>query len=369
MKVKNILVIIGLLGGIGMLIGLPWLRSLRWEYTQVSTKHRIPLKTPEEIEEEQLIEKAAAVDESEYAQGLGIRYLKRIPTSKIALEAAFRQRRSDAAVMLNEAEPLFVTRFSNASRRSRISEDTMKMLTTRRAMFSIGLEIRDADIATLPWISRSSIMSYIRAHYVSLQANILKDSSNGGWFLHHRPVAGVAKFAGVPLTQGFVSPITETVGDIRGLGTYLQQDKNRASSEATDQTAVWLFRSLRMEGTLPIVQYDYAFVRTFGVDADSLEFKVILTTNNRSEWHCLPNVETARPPLRSSDTTTLGTIHFIEYASDGLHPKTSATRSVRVKSSQVFKQIQIIDYLATKNLHGDWGDYIGEVLDYVAPKQ
>ncbi len=368
-KVKNVLAIIGILASIGMVIGLPWLRSMRWDYTRISTTHRIPVKTQEEIEEEQLIEKAAAVDESEYTQDIGIRYLKRIPTSKIDLEAAFRQRRSEAAVMLHESEPLFVGRYSIPSKSSKLSGASVTMHTTRKALFSIGLEMRDADIATLPWISRSSILSYIRAHYVSLQANILKDSSSGSWYLHHRPIAGVAKFGGVPLTQSFVSPITETVGDIRGLGTYLHPDKNLASSQSTDQTAVWLFRTLRMDGTLPVVQYDYAFVRTFGADLESLQFKVILTTNNRSEWNCLPNVETARPPLRSSDTTTLGTVHFIEYASDGLHPKTSVTRSVRVKSNQVFKQVEINDYLASKNLHGDWGDHIGEILDHVAPKQ
>jgi hypothetical protein len=368
MKVKNAVAILGLLAATGMVLGLPWLRSMRWKDTQVSTRHRISVKTPEELEEERLIEQAATIDDSDYAQDLGIRYLKRIPTSKIALEAAFRQRRSDAATMLNESEPLFVTRFATAPAKTRSAADTIRMLSTRRPVFSIGLDMRDTDIAALPWISRSSILSFIKANYVSLQANILKDASSGDWFLHHRPVAALAKFGGVPLTQTFVSPITETVGDIRGLGTYLHQPTTRSPLSTTDQTAVWLFRSLRMDNAHPVVQYDYAFVRTYGDDSEDLQVKVILTTNNRSEWYCLPKVETSRPPLRSSDTTTLGTVHFIEYANDGLHPKTSVTRSVRVKSIQAFKQVEIDDYLAKQNLHGDWGSHLGEILDYVAPK-
>ncbi len=364
-NIRSVLAIFGLLAAIGMVVGLPWLRSMRWKDTQTSTKFLIPVKTPEELEEERLIEQATTIDESDYAQDLGIRYLKRIPTTKVALEAAFRQRRSDSAMMLNESETLFVTRFAAANKATPRLQDANKMLSTRRAVFSIGLDMRDADIAALPWLSRSSILSFIKAHYVSLQANIQKDASSGKWFLHHRPVAGLAKFRGVPLTQNFVSPITETVGDIRGLGTYLHQETGRPS---TDQTAVWLFRSLRMEDTVPVVHYDYAFVRTYGDDPDDLRVKVILTSNNRSEWHCLPKVETSRPPIRGSDTTTLGTVHFVEYASDGMHPKTSVTRSVRIKSTQIFKQAEIDDYLATQKLQGDWGTHLGEILDYVAPK-
>jgi hypothetical protein len=290
-----------------------------------------------------------------------------VPTSKVALEAAFRQRSADAALMLNESEPLLKARFSPTSTYAQGKNDgSPRMLASRRPVLSIGLEMRDSDIAAIPWISRSTIVNYIRAHYVSLQANILKDAVSGDWFIHHRPIAAVAKFSGVPLTQAFVSPITETVGDIRGLGTYLHSEKKQASPNAIEQTAVWLFRSLRIDSNVPTVHYDYAFVRMAGVDSNALSIQVILTTNNRSEWHFLADVESAKPPSRSSDTQTLGTIHFIEYASDGLHPKKSATRSVRIKAHHAIMLSEIIDHLTSQSLVGDWGEHLPEILDYVA---
>ena len=221
---KIILSVLAFLCCSGLLVFLPSLRSKRWEHTHHSTKHQITPKTQEELNEELEIEKASAVDDSQFAQSLGIRYIQRIPTSKVALEAVFRQRRSDASVMLPPSEPLFVTRFLREPIGLEQSNKTMRLSATRRAVFSIGLEMHGSDIAQIPWLSRSTIVDFIQGHYVSLQTRILKDERSDEWFLHHRPIAAVAKFGAIPLTHEFVSPITETVADIRGLGVLIDRD-------------------------------------------------------------------------------------------------------------------------------------------------
>ena len=365
---KIILSVLAFLCCSGLLVFLPSLRSKRWEHTHHSTKHQITPKTQEELNEELEIEKASAVDDSQFAQSLGIRYIQRIPTSKVALEAVFRQRRSDASVMLPPSEPLFVTRFLREPIGLEQSNKTMRLSATRRAVFSIGLEMHGSDIAQIPWLSRSTIVDFIQGHYVSLQTRILKDERSDEWFLHHRPIAAVAKFGAVPLTHEFVSPITETVADIRGLGVLIDRDRSSAISDASDQTAIWLFRSLRSANSTIETHYDYAFIRAFGNDSGPSRLSVILTTNNRTEWHCLTDSEVSRSPTRSSDTSTLGSVHFTEYASDGLHPKTSVTRSVRIKSKKSYRLDQIIEHLSSNGFDGDWGQHLLAILDFVASK-
>ena len=228
--------------------------------------------------------------------------------------------------------------------------------------------MQDSDIAQIPWLSRSTIVSFIQSHFVSLQAQVLNDEVSGEWFLHHRPIAGVAKFGSSPVTHDFVSPITETVADIRGLGVFRHREKNVTDSNLTEQTAVWLFRSQRSVNSSTNTHYDYAFVWFSGRELDPSQFAVVLTTNNRTEWHCLRSSEGDRFPARSNDTSTLGSVHFLEYASDGLHPKTSATRSVRIKSEKVYALNDVIGHLSNKGLVGEWGEHLGDVLDFVITK-
>lgn len=365
---KHIVAILGLIGCVAMFFGLPYLQSQRWEHTKRSSRAHMPVKSQAEIEEENEITAAVATDESQYAPEIGIRYIKQIPTTKVAMEAAFRQRRSDAAIMLPASEPLFITNFAGKLYRDDPTQRASSVQSTRRAVFSIGIDINDSDIRQIPWLSRSSVVSFVQGHFVSLQAWIVQDELTDQWHLHHRPIAALAHYGNSSATHNFVSPITETVADIRGLGVIRREVGHDETKTSMAQTAVWLFKSIRMAESIPSTYYDYAFVRVSGSDLEPTQFTVVLTANDRTEWHSLSAQNGAHAPHRSSETSTLGFVHFTEYASDGLHPKASATRSLRIQSKSVTTLDQIRAYLMKSELEGDWGNHLSEILDFVSAK-
>ncbi len=293
---------------------LPWMRNVRWRETHRSTQDQVYVRSSIEIQEEDEIRKAVERDVSQLDHGLGIRTIRRVPTTKIELEAAFRQRLHEAALMLVDSEPLFVLRYAPyVPVGDEPRERATRALAMRRPVISTGLEMRDSDISTLPWVSRSTILSYIQGHYVSLQATVMKDrQKNGRWHLHHRPVAAVAKFGGASLTEPFVSPVTESVADIRGLGVY-RAEPTVNEPDTVDETAFGYSENTRLKRYHPFGSIRLCLVRATGDDSDPNRFRIVLTDNQFQNWHCLVDSEITRSPRRPNDASSLGTIHITEY--------------------------------------------------------
>ncbi len=274
---------------------------------------------------------------------------------------AFRQRINDTCEALREGEPLQLTQFtSQLTPRDRQKQADDARSYTRRPILTVGLNIREADKKTLPLVSRSLILSYVEDHYISLQARIAKDPATGKLILHYRPLAGVATFSGLPLSQEWVESVASTVRDIRGLGIYEGKD-----SDDDSQTAVILFRSawLEEESSQPTYRHELGIVHAVPSKSDpnSLDLEMFTTSKNRLHWHYFKPEKTKK--TRSlSQCDLIASVRFDEYTSDGLQPKSSVTRALKVNGDETYHVAAIDQYLKEQGLNGGWSSHLKQAL-------
>ncbi len=173
------------------------------------------------------------------------------------MEAVFRQRKNDSCEQLPKGEPIVMTQYTlGLTPRDQYKSRETILPSTRREVLRIGLNMLPSDQRNLPTLSRSIILGFLEDHYLSLQVRILKDSVTSNWQLHHRPIAMVGRYTGLPIAQDWVNAISSTVEDIRGLGV-LQIPEGVQS-----QTAVLIFRAAWLDerGENAGVRHEFAFI-------------------------------------------------------------------------------------------------------------
>lgn len=354
-KRMPIIAAFGLLIGIPLLIALPKLRELRWRDTQTTTLD--PTKqTAEWIDQEAAIQEAEAIDSSRYDRELGIRYIPRLPSGNIELEAAFRQRRTDACEPVPAEQATLLRQLTTSlTLRDAKRKNLTQLPATRRPIATVGLKMLDLDIAELPTLSRGEILEFTEAHFVSLQARILQDTATKEWLVHHRPIAAIAKYKLPSLTQNFVEPITSTIDQIRGLGI-VRSD----FSETPDKSIIaWLFRSdwIQPGTNFTLPRYEFILVQATREPnaelGEPFSWQVILTTENREQMHYIRERYIANIPKRTADSTVVATVKIMKFESDGLRPKSSANRDVALQHVQSYPTAAVAAKLAESGVQ-DW---------------
>jgi hypothetical protein len=371
---KLVVIVLFAVGGIAGLFGLNYIRKERWSDTHVSTQAQGRTLTEDDLLNEAKIEEMAKNDQSTLDRDLDIRYIKSLPKNMIELESAYRQRKMDSCEVIPAKEPLELKNWTNVlSKRDTKRAQINPLDLTRRTVISVGLKISESDKESLPLLSRSTIAEFLLENYLSLQARIIKEPKSGKWILHHRPLAAVAKFRSVPLAQEFVDPVGQTTGEIRGLGILRP---SLEVVEAAPQTAVWLFRSTWQKAGEPFdsTHFEYAFVHAIPQNVlythDQLALHTIVTSEQRTKFHYLRfRKEGKREPQSASETDLVGTVHFTEFANDGLHPKQTVTRAGQVRDDRSYSLGDIEAFLNEKGLTGGWEQHITAVLDAIVHNQ
>lgn len=347
--------------GIGMFVAMSQLRQVAWKNTQQTTRRGGPVTEEQLLIEEEI---AKVADETLFDRMTDIRYIMKLPIDPIRIEAAHRQRRTDSAEALPSGEPLLLQQFSlGLTARDKFRREPIP--AARRQVLTVGLSMLDIDQQSLPPLSRNAIMDFIEQHYMSIQARIMRDPVTEKWILHHRPIALVAKYRNLPLTQDFNETLSKTVSDMRGIGIYKPQGIN---SESKTQTAVWLFRSdwidPGMGFAMPRLEYVFIHAVPENDSEDSpLRMHVFCTTQQRTLFHYLGDRGQMQQPDRPGKVDVLGTIAITGYTSNGLTPSTSASRDVRIQGAKHYTLPDIERHLKEKGIELPWNEALVSLFE------
>jgi hypothetical protein len=299
-----------------------------------------------------------------------LRFISRLPQSGLEVEAAFNGSRSEACELIPAGEPLEVRSFAMAlTERDRIERTRRPvMASSRRDLFSVGLEFERQDRELLPTLSRSTIVDYLANNYVMIQARVRRDLLDRKLYFHHRPLAVTAKYSGLGLlTQRFEPLVADSIREFHSLGLFFPGSERLKTAEKL-RTIVLIFRVplLRPGSEVPCNSYEFVFIHGKQTldERGELQLKphVFVTTDERLQLDYLSTLERPRRPERCS---ILGRIAVTEFDSSGVFPKSSATRSYRLSSQQHFNLEHLDAYCRQQGLNGGIHENLSNVLDAI----
>lgn len=293
-----------------------------------------------------------------------LKLISRLPATTREVESTFTRSRSDACEILPKGESLEILSFTNILTERDRRENLKRRLipTSRRDLFSVGLEFQPDDRDALPVVSRSTINNYLTDHYVAVQARIRRDLLDGKLYFHHRPLALTATYRGSKLTQDFEPLVANSIRNFHSLGLFVEKQTERQKPEDL-RTLVLVFRTelLRPGSNLSRESFELVLVR--GVETTGeLEQHVFVTTENRTK---LSYLNSHRRPTSNSKCSILGQIAVTDYDSTGIYPKQSATRAYRLDSRSEYKFQQLDSYCREHQLEGGFVTNVTPVLDAI----
>ncbi len=299
----------------------------------------------------------------------GLQIVRRLPRTDAELEAAFRRARSNRCQLVPTGEPLELTRFTaSLTQRDRAAgaAHAPPNPSLRRSAFAVGLELSPTDAHELPFVTRGPILSYLRDHFVSIQARVQRDPLTGERYLHHRPLAAAAAFAGPHLTQQPEAAVVSAVQDFRSLGLLLAAD---AAPEYRELRTVALVHRHLLEprtatGNATRPNYEFAFLHAQpgdGSGSDPLLLHAFVTSGGRARLH---HLRSGLPTTRD-DCGILAGVRLTEFAYAGTYPTSSVVRKVTLRSRQEFALDQLDRYAESQNWPGDALDHLPRIFDAI----
>lgn len=307
-----------------------------------------------------------------------IKLIRIIPRSESEIAQAHERNRSQSCETVPPGEPLEIKGFKpvlTERDRAEWGRGYRLLPSSRRNMFTVGLDMLSADRDRLPTVSGSQIERYIRGHYVTIQARVQKDPLTSKLFLHHRPLAATVSVGKGNLTEEFTDAVLTAVREFHSLGIFLPGAVARSPENL--RTLVMIYRNKMAiptgVGGKPQFRYvyEYAFVRARDVVEENqpdvanqreLVQYVFATSDQRRRLHLLKPWST---PTQPSDCGVRATVFFTEYTTLGLIPSKSATRSVVYSSHSVFDWPDLERYSAEQDWKGDALDNLPQILDAI----
>lgn len=239
--------------------------------------------------------------------------------------------------------------------------------SSRRHMFTVGLDMLSDDKAHLPKVSNGQILAYIQSNYVTVQARVQRDPGTGELFLHHRPLAATISFRRGTLTKEFNEAVLAAIREFHSLGVYLPSGTPQRPKNL--RTLVMIYRSLVAPATItpgktPLKPlYEYVFIRAREVPNShppQLNLHVFATSDERQRLHLL---NPWSPPDRANNCGVHAMVVFTEYSTLGLIPTKSATRRVSYSSKQVVPWEDLNRFVTEQHWRGDALDNLDQTLD------
>jgi hypothetical protein len=301
-----------------------------------------------------------------------LKILRIVPRSEDEIARLHERTRGYACEPVSPNEPLEITGYMpclTERDRSEFERGVLLLPSSRRHMFSIGLDILHEDKSRLPTVSGGQILKYLRDHYVTVQARIQKDPVTSELFLHHRPLAATVSFGKGTLTQDFTEASLTAVRDFHSLGVFLPSGES--NSPRNLRTLVLIYRSVVL---LPAVgngkprlkpKFEYVFIRArdaAGGPNPQLALHAFATSDHRQRLHYL---QPWSIPRQSQQCGVHAHVMFTEYSTLGLIPTKSATRNVTYASQTEFTWDQLDRFAHEHEWRGDALDNLNQTLDLI----
>lgn len=308
--------------------------------------------------------KAVAIDE--FAD---LKIISQLPSSLREIDQHFQRSRAEACELIPAGESLEITSYTAAlTERDRTEGRTRQLIpSSRRDLFTVGLEFEKRDEEALPTLSRGTIVEYLAEHYVSIQGRVRRDLLDRKLYYHHRPLALTARYRGSKLTQGFEGLVAYSIREFHSLGLFVPPD-TRLKKPENFRTIVLLFRTeLLVPGSQRSREsFEFVFIRgreEQGPDGAYLEPHVFLTSQGRTRLEYLGK---SSRPLSPARCGILGRIVVTEFDGSGIVPKQSATRSYRFDHRGVWDLRGAIEtYCEQRQWRGGFAENVTAVLDAI----
>jgi hypothetical protein len=296
----------------------------------------------------------------------GIRTFSSMPRSASDIASAYLRAANQSVEFLQKGEPLELSSYTPyLTRRDRIEKHAkLPNPSTRRSMFSIGVQVSKEDQVRLPKLSAALILDYLSDHYVSVQARIQKDAGTGTLYLHQRPIVVTSKYGTIKLTEDFAPAVANSVRDIHSLGLYVPVKTPPTPENLRTLVLIHKHDALDAKSNRIEPRYELVIVRgraNFG--GSKLELHCFATSDERTQLHYL---KSGRAPTRFNDCTLRANVYFSRYTGGDLVPADSVLRSQTINSQATFDMKDLNSY--TRNslkLSGDALTNINEVLDAI----
>jgi hypothetical protein len=294
----------------------------------------------------------------------GIKTFTTFPRADSEIAGAYREAKGQMVDFLPEGEALALTTFTPylTERDRNAKSPRLPDVSIRRPVLSVAIKVAEEDQVDMPQLSKPSILSYLSAHYVSLQARIQKDAATRELYLHHRPLAATAKFGKVKLTEEFAPAVVNAVRDIHSLGLYLPPNTAPVPSNLRTAVMVHRHRELDVRGEQTEC-YEFLVLRARPNHRDGLNVYAFATSDHRRELHYLRTDET---PHRVRDCALQASVRFTKYSGGQLVPAESVVRRYSVDSQATFSVERLNKFLRQdRKRDGDLWDHLNEVLDQI----
>jgi hypothetical protein len=294
----------------------------------------------------------------------GIKTFSKMPRTATEIAGAHLMNRDEATEFLLGGELLEFNGFAlKLTKRdgAPLKNGKLPNPSTRRFMFSVGIELKKADQARLPTLSKDKILDYLDKHYVSVQARVQKDAQ-GNQYLHHRCIVATGTFRAGKLTEDFDPAVGNAVKEIHSLGLYLPPKVDPTPENL--RTAVLVHKhtgidlasvKAGMPKTKP--QFEFIFIRGRQSALGKLDLHCFVTTEERTKLHYIKSGQ--KPPTKYTESTVKAQVYFSKYVDAGLVPSDSVLRGQTVVSqasfvmkdldAQVKSQLKLSDALANIN--------------------
>ncbi|MEM7311880.1 MAG: hypothetical protein AAF497_01890 [Planctomycetota bacterium] len=300
-----------------------------------------------------------------------LRTISTIPRTRTELETAHNRNKSNSCEIIAADGEFEVSRFTPflTDRDSRRIGKGLILPSTRRHVFSVGLDMWRDDQGELPIVSRGQILGYLRSHYVSVQARVQRDPLDNTEFLFHRPLAATFKFASNRKTEAFTEAVIASLRDMRSLGVYLPPGAPRIPENL--RTIVITHRNVmagtgvKLDRARPDFELLFIRART-PKGGGSLELHAFGTTERREVLHYISR---SRKPRRASDCGIKGTVAFTKYSHANLYPTEAVIRNSAVRSQSDFRMSDLNKFVQSLGLTGDALDNLNFVLDAMIDKK
>lgn len=291
--------------------------------------------------------------------------ITKLPVGESELESAFSRGSRFRCKILEPGKPLVLSNFiaMPLPPSQQKNADKLPPLMRRMPALTVGMNIAPGDRNDLPTLSSRTILSYLDEHYVSIQAQVLKDPATRELYLHPKPVAATAAFRGATVSAKFDPAVLNSMENFRSLGLLVKPDTEPTPADL--RTLVVLNRyEMASIGTNTQPKYELAFIRVFEEDGQP-QLRAFVTSHDRTILHDLGSVGR---PFASSGCDILASVFFTKYSHASLVPSESAVRKMQI-SGQQYSMAELEKYLNQNGVEGDiWANML-DVIDALASKK
>jgi hypothetical protein len=294
----------------------------------------------------------------------GIKTFSAFPRTDIEVAAAHRAAKGQVVDFLPEGEAVTITTFTPYLTQRDRNDKSLRLpdVSIRQPVLSVAIKVAEEDQVDIPQLSKASILNYLAANYVTLQARIQKDAGTRELYLHHRPLVATVKFGKIKLTEEFVPAVVDAVRDIHSLGLYLPAKTPPIPANLRTAVMVHSHRALDMQGNQK-QRYEFLILRARPGKREGLNIHAFATSDDRKQLHYL---KTGGAPQRVRDCSLQATVRFTKYSGGQLIPAESVVRRYNLDSQATFS-IERLDKFVQQDrkLDGDVWDHLNEVLDEI----